>query len=336
MKIFNVPIESLEERYSAQWNKWFPEQFNLHGIAYETIYPDTLTDKIKDGSFLDVCGTNYFKAGQLKILTEKLYHREIKDGDVVFFHDLWFPGIEMLQYIRQGIGLKFKICGILHAGTYDPYDFLSKKGMGSWGEHIENAWFDFIDEIYVATEFHKFLLTKRMIDRNKIIVTGLPIYFDRPVCWSQKENIVVFPHRLDSEKQPELFDKLANEFKNSGWQFIKSKDVCKTKKEYLNLLHQSKIAVSFAKQETWGIAQQEALFAGCFPVVPNRLSYQEMYSERFQYNSFSDAVLLVAKLMRPSEEDYVVLELNKTKPRLSGSLAIPRMINLMMTLGAEE
>ena len=46
-------------------------------------------------------------------------------------------GLEMLAYVRDGLGLKFKIVGILHAGTYDPHDFLTQKGMASWGRPLE-------------------------------------------------------------------------------------------------------------------------------------------------------------------------------------------------------
>ena len=172
MKIWNVPIESLPDRYSADWNKWFPAEFARLGVQFETIYPEPLSDKIRDGSFLDVCGTNYFKAGQLKLLMEKFYQGEVGSGDVVFFHDLWFPGIEMLAYVRQGLGLDFKICGILHAGTYDPHDFLSKRGMGSWGESLENCWFNFIDKIFVATKFHKgLILQSRFLSRDGVRAT---------------------------------------------------------------------------------------------------------------------------------------------------------------------
>ena len=333
MRVINVPIESLEERYSASWNKWFPEAFQDMRIDFVNIYPDTLSDHIKDGSFLDVCGTNYFKAGQLKILTKMLFQDEIGEDDVIFFHDIWCPGIEMLQYIRQGKGMKFKICGILHAGTYDSYDFLAKQGMASWGGPLEEVWFSFIDQIYVATDFHKeLILRKRKIDPDKIKVTGLPIYNKECPDMRGKENIVVFPHRLDSEKNPQLFDRLSIEAATKGWRFIKSKEECKTKKEYFELLNRSKIAVSFADQETWGIAQQEALFAKCFPVVPDRLSYKEMYLDEFRYYAYDHAVLLVKKLMEPSKEDFDQLQNNRNVLLRRGDLAIPNIVKEMEKL----
>ena len=62
MKIINVPIEPLEQRYSADWIRWFDREFTEAGIEFTTVIPEPLTDKIVRGSFLDVAGTNYFKA----------------------------------------------------------------------------------------------------------------------------------------------------------------------------------------------------------------------------------------------------------------------------------
>ncbi|MBU0778305.1 hypothetical protein KKH23_10060 [Patescibacteria group bacterium] len=334
MKIWNVPIESLEERYSKSWNAWFPSVFDFHEIVFETIYPMPLSDKIRDGAFLDICGTNYFKASQLAILMKKIYDGEIVRGDIIFLQDLWFPGLEMLQYCRQGLPLDFKICGILHAGTYDPFDFLSKCGMGAWGKNLENCWFNFVDKIFVATQFHKMLIhSHREIIPSKIAETGLPIYNEQqPFDMMEKENIVVFPHRLDSEKNPQMFDRLARKAETPGWQFIKTKDVCKTKKEYYDLLNRAKIAISFADQETWGIAQQEAIFAGCFPVVPNKLSYRELYSDRFKYDFFTDAVLLTKHLMSPNKEDYEEFWRNREQLLDKGRQAILNIIHEMEKL----
>jgi len=333
MKIWNVPIESLKERYSSDWNEWFPKAFAEANQEFETIYPDTLCDEITSGSFLDVCSTNYFKAGQLRILSRKLFNNEIKKEDIIFFHDLWFPGIEMLAYIRNGLDLDFKICGIFHAGTWDPYDFLSKKGMTHWAYSLENSWLAFIDRIFVATEFHKNLIcATRMVRSNKITVTGLPI-FPRILRNLRKEKIVVFPHRLDSEKNPETFDRLAATLKNTDWSFIKTKEKCRTKEEYYDILETASIAISFADQETWGIAQQEAVFAGCIPLVPDKLSYREMYPAEYRFNSEEEALAKILKIMKVC---------GRTKPKIwntcyeklveNGEKAIPKMIEIMRSL----
>jgi hypothetical protein len=138
--IYQIPIEPFEERYTNQWMRWFPREFQSRKVPYKLITGDTLTDGIKNGSFLDVCGTNFYKATQLQHICKLFHTREIKTGDIFFFHDLWFPGLEMVAYMRDGLGIDVKICGVLHAGTYDMWDFLFQKGMARWGGLCEMAW----------------------------------------------------------------------------------------------------------------------------------------------------------------------------------------------------
>ncbi len=302
--LINVPIEPLPERYSIQWDTWFKKEFEQSFACVHTIYGDTSTRKIEVGSFLDVFDTNQYKASQLHQIIQ-LIRKDTSKKYILFFHDLWFPGLESLAYIRDGAGVDIKITGCLHAGSYDPNDFLSRQSMGVWAEPLENSWFQIIDTIFVATKFHKKLLTaNRWVYPDKIQVTGFPLYDDFSYT-TPKENIVVFPHRLDDEKQPKLFDKLADALKNTGWQFIKSKDICHNKKEYYDLLSKSKIAVSFALQETWGIAMQEAVYLGNVPVCPDRLSYSEMYHKSFLYKEpeLKEAIAKVSLFIRNWTED---------------------------------
>lgn len=333
-RIIDVPIEALPERYSADWQRWFQNEYHRLQISFYRVNPLPISQTISQGSFLDVIGTNYYKSMQIAGICDMFYRKEITNDDVFLFHDAWHSGIEQLAYIRDGLGMKFKITGCLHAGSYDPYDFLAKKGMGYWAEDIENGWFKIIDKIFVATNFHKRLLTTtREVDPKKIIVTGFPIYYEGKHL--PKEKIVVFPHRLDEEKNPQLFD-LAKEFihqkGHTEWKFIRTKDVCSTKEEYYNILERAAISVSFADQETWGIAMQESLFAGCGLLVPDRLSYPEMYDPCFLYSgidNFASSLLILVthfgEVMKNSRKENVV-EANRAILLKKGSEAIENMI----------
>ncbi len=290
--VYLLPIEPLDERYSAQWYNYFRDAFIKHfGENFFLFDPDTLTNRITNGSFLDVAGTNYYKQRQLEIISKMFFNGDIKDGDIIFLMDMWFPGLESIAYMRDGLGIDVKIVGCIFAGTYDTADFTFQKGMSYWGEDLENSWFKILDKIFVATQFHKkLILQTRKCDPRKLVVTGHPILNEMPKLSPlspalRKEDIIVFPHRLDPEKRPDLISQINHYY---PWRVVKSKEVCTNKREFYNLLQKSKIAISFAEQETFGFAMIESVFADCLPLVPDRLSYSEMYLPEFKYSNLSE------------------------------------------------
>jgi hypothetical protein len=307
-KLILVTIEPLKERYSIQWKEWFIDsmlslnQIQEHEFSWETIDPVPLTRTITQGEFLDVCGTNHYKMEQLEIIISRIHHGDIISGDTILLLDGWFPGIEALFYIRDALNMSLPIYALLHAGTWDSYDFLSRKGMEEWAKGIEKSWLQQYKKIFVATNFHReLILSKERVPRDRaaqIEVTGFPLYWEAdiwehpPIDKTKKENICVFPHRIAPEKGLLQWEEFARSCKthHPKWDFVRSVDVCSTKEQYYELLSRSKIAVSFAYQETWGIAMQEAIYSGCIPLVPDRLSYVEMYPGVFRFSNIDRAI----------------------------------------------
>jgi hypothetical protein len=239
--IVNVPIESLKDRYSENWNQHFPQALaGMEGVrSVYTVYPETeLSDTVVQGQFLNVLDTNLFKAKQIAEIVELFKQGRIGNSTVIFFHDLWFQGIESLFYIRDALGIKFKIAGMLHAGTWDHHDFLSHKRMGRWARKIEESWLNEIDLPLVSTHFHKVLIEGRRGPVKNLKVVPFPLWHLESLSpFKTKENIVVFPHRLADEKNPAMFDELAKllQHKLPDWKFVKTKDVCKSKSTSLCL-----------------------------------------------------------------------------------------------------
>jgi len=230
--------------------------------------------------------------------------------------------------------------------------------MRDWGKNVEMSWFKLLDAMCVATQYHKELIVERLdlhsmnyaeinSIRSKIYVTGFPIYpkfvngEDATQKVINKQNRVVFPHRLAPEKQPDQFDKLAwmqktkaNDALVASYSFLKTKEHNLSKDQYYFNLEHSKIAVSFALQETFGIAMLESVLCGCFPLVPDRLSYTELYPQEFKFPSCGDKDVEVAfafahlqKLIQ-GEQMYKML-LNPLQQKIinSGMNAIPNILN---------
>lgn len=290
MKIFYIPIEPYETRYTADWIEQFEKEFKNNNIEFETILGEKTTTQLKEGTVLDSCGTNIYKASQIIKLLKLINDGKITDDDIIFFADIWFPGIESLFYCKNNDNLKFKIYGILHAGTYDEYDFTYRNGMRPWGQYLEKCILQGADKIFVATEFHKnLILISYPRYTNKIAVTGIPFYakeLNEKYKVDKKEKIVVFPHRNAPEKQPELFDELAKLYPQ--YTFIKTLDVCKNRDDYFKLLAKSSIMVSFAKQETFGYSTVEAMALNNYVIVPDKLSYKETVPKEYRYNAHTD------------------------------------------------
>ena len=98
-----------------------------------------------------------------------------------------------------------------------------------------------------------------------------------------KRNLILFPHRIAPEKQVEIFRDLAQQMPE--YEFVVCQDHQLTKDAYHRLLAESKIVFSCSLQETLGIGCYEGALLGSIPLVPDRLSYTEMYDTEFKYPS---------------------------------------------------
>ena len=292
--IFAMMLEPLSERYTAQWLRWIPYALTELNLKYTPVLGKCLTSKIETGSVLDAHGTSYWKATQMASMISRIYNGEVKNGDTIWFADLWNFDVLHLAYIRNITGIKFKISGVLHAGTWDDQDFVHRTGIAKWAEGFEKSLLRVADEIHVGTEFHKGLIVQgnQFFDAKKIKVTGL--FFDANEVRAMHRrlikkdpNLVVFCQRLDPEKKPEEFDKLAKEMKIYApeLKFVKTRDLKLSKDEYYNLLASATWAVSFDGQETFGYTVLECMALGVTPIVPNTKAYKETVPKPWRYET---------------------------------------------------
>jgi hypothetical protein len=287
--IYYLPLEHLEMRYTTHLDRDIRKYLKDNNIQHTIIEPEK-TDKITVGSFLDTGTTIMSKSKQIYSLAELYRQGKMQDDDVIFTTDLWFTGIESIAYLNYFYNKKTKIKGIIHAGSFTDTDFV--RDMERWAKLFEDMIFDISDTIYVASDFiAKDIYKKRLISKDKIVVTGLPLDFEELNKYKnnlEKENIVIFNGRNVDEKQPWLFDELKNKFKNI--KFINTQKENLSKKDYYKLLSKSKAVVSFALQENFGYGIQEAVYLGCIPIVPDRLVYKEQFDIKYRYNNFEDCI----------------------------------------------
>ena len=98
---------------------------------------------------------------------------------------------------------------------------------------------------------------------------------------------------------------------------------------YADLLSSADVVVSTAHQEFFGVAVVEAMAAGAFPVLPNRLVYPEhippRHRDRCLYDDAEQLVERVAWVLEHSAEaDAIAAELSKAMAAYDWSAVAPR------------
>jgi glycosyltransferase involved in cell wall biosynthesis len=305
-KIFLVDLEAVETRYTGQWKTHLPALLRRHGHDVQVIDgPTDIPQATTPGAFLNFGGTNIYKSRQVETIGRLFCSGRISSGDHFIFTDAWHPGIINLKYMSELLQIPVTIHALWHAGSYDPQDFLGRLiGNAPWVRNAEKSFFAAVDHNYFATDFHIEMFVRTLFGPDnpweeddvaealsgknpKIIRTGWPMEYMEDILTSYKgmpkRDLILFPHRIAPEKQVEIFRDLKQQLPQ--YEFVVCQEQQLTKNEYHNLLGEAKLVFSANLQETLGISCYEGAVVDALPMVPDRLSYKEMYHETFKYPS---------------------------------------------------
>ena len=297
MTIFLVDLEAVETRYTGEWKRHVPALLRKAGHNVQIIFgPEDIPSATTPGAFLNFGGTNIYKSAQVEQMGRLFCNGSVHPGDHFIFTDAWHPGIINLKYMSELLGIPVTTHGLWHAGSYDPQDFLGRLvGDKPWVRHAEKSFFHAFDHNYFATEFHIEMFDKNLFDgmygpdqrEGKFVRSGWPMEYMHDTLLAYKgmikRDLILFPHRIAPEKQVEIFRDLATHLPQ--YEFVVCQDQQLTKNEYHNLLGEAKMVFSANLQETLGISCYEGAVVDAIPMVPDRLSYTEMYYDTFKYPS---------------------------------------------------
>ena len=293
--IWIIPIEPIDQRYTKQWYDNIPVvlekaikdnncDYSVVTIDGEDFAPEQRTE----GAFLDFGATNVYKATQTAEVSKLFSNGKVKAGDKFLVTDAWNFVITPIRYMSDLLDIPVEIHGIWHAGAYDPTDILGYKMRADWPHHVERSWFHACNYNYYATNFHKDMFLRNLSipqgDYDKAVRSGQPheLIVDQLTCYQDtpKTATVMWPHRYNADKQPEIAEDLGNHF-----DMVITQKMNLDKADYYKTMGASRAIFSCALHENLGISVMEAVLTGAIPIVPDRASYKEMYLPEFKYPS---------------------------------------------------
>ena len=216
-KLWYMGLEPYKARYTLQLQDWNEAVFKRRGIDYEIVTGETLSNDqaIVTGQVLDAHGRTYFGMSQLMNLVKKMKQGEVTNEDVVYFEDMFQPGIESLPYILDQIdpAHRPRIAVRCLAQSIDPDDFVHVWGMQKWMGLYEKMVDSFADITLASNE--------EMAMHMKIAGWESPIYNISGLAFGKEEvrgrikgdlkpfedraMRVGFAARWDQEKQPDFY-----------------------------------------------------------------------------------------------------------------------------------
>ena len=238
-KLYYMGLESYKARYTLQLTEWNRRVFDRRG--YEVSYVPGLTlengEKIVVGQVLDAHGRSYFGMSQIMNLVRLMQQGEVTSEDVIYFEDMFQPGIESLPYIMDQVdaSMRPRVFVRCLAQSIDPDDFVHVWRMEKWMGLYEKM----VCELVRTSGGAVLATNEEMVAHMKIAGWDCPIYNISGLAFGKDEvqervnnaikpfdaraKRVVFSARWDQEKSPNFYmdviDAWHNKFPDSGVEF---------------------------------------------------------------------------------------------------------------------
>ena len=218
-KLYYMGLESYEARYTLQLSEWNRRVFDRRGLDVVYVPGDTIdsSQSISVGQVLDAHGRSYFSMSQMMNLVQMMRKGEVTSDDVVYFEDMFQPGIESLPYILDQVDAdqRPKIYVRCLAQAIDPDDFVHVWGMAGWMSTYEKMVNHFVTGVLATNE--------EMVAHMRIAGWTAPIYnisglafgkeevleriggIENIKSFNERKRRVGFAARWDQEKQPGFF-----------------------------------------------------------------------------------------------------------------------------------
>ncbi len=145
-------------------------------------------------------------------------------------------------------------------------------------------------------------IPERILERSHVL--GVPV--DVPTGGAEKESLILWNHRWEEDKDPEVFFRAIHRIDLPGRDFrimvlgqsFRERPRCfadaerdlahriehwgyvPSREEYLDLIARCRWVISTARHDFFGLAIREAILLGCYPLLPRRVVYPELVGNR--------------------------------------------------------
>lgn len=319
-KLWYMGLEPYKARYTLQLQEWNRAVFERRGINYEIVEGETLSDDqaIVTGQVLDAHGRTYFGMSQLMNLVRKMKQGEVTNEDIIYFEDMFQPGIESLPYIMDQIdpAHRPRIAVRCLAQSIDPDDFVHVWGMQKWMGLYEKMVDSFADIILASNEEMAMHMKVAGWEGDIYNISGLA-FGKEEVRGRVKGDLKPFEERVmrvgfaarwDQEKQPDFYMDLIEAWNDnfhlpkvefaifSGAKLKSNNDsyMARTrdlqarglltvyedleKNDYYALLNDSRVLFNCALQDWVSNTVSEADTLGCNVLYPAYRSFPETFA----------------------------------------------------------
>ena len=243
---------------------------------------DTLTNK--HGAIV----TSFNPRAQNK---EEWFEKNLfSDNDVLLFLDAWNPTALEMKALSARYSVKLKFAGIWWGGSYDCNSLLGKTSHdSSWAKLTERALFNTYDMNLFATKSHAKLVADKLLELRPMFgikpvdwllehnkhakIVGMPFDHIHPEDNVSKEDVIALDLSGDEGTQPDVLAKIQE--KLPDFTFVDSND--------FSSLASAKVVFSANTKEGLDVNVYAGMVNKALPLVPDRLSYQEMYPDQYRY-----------------------------------------------------
>ena len=310
-------LEPYEGRYTLQLSDWTERAYKKRKIDYVVVPGTTIDDSkaIVTGQVLDAHGRSYFGMSQMMNLVQMMKAGEITSNDIIFFEDMFQPGMESLPYILQQSPENYRPTIYLRclAQAIDPDDFVHVWGMSKWMSLYEQMCNE-IPNVNILASNEEMVANMRIANWKAPIYNISGLSFGKEEVQSrveqkpfvERKQRVVFGARWDQEKQPQFFMDLATKYKekhpetefticsggplrsNNSFYVDEARHLAKEgiitinenlkKNDYYNILADSRVLFNCALQDWTSNTVSEADSLGCNVLFPAYRSFPEVFA----------------------------------------------------------